>query len=89
MEISNGVRKKKKTYRRTAEPKKRHPMGRTALACLGIGVCLVLLCSCLSFNICDWPSRFADPHNSPNTMSATPRYLPTINVAPSDLTVGT
>jgi len=59
------VRKKKKTYRRAAEPKKRHPMGRTALACLGIGVCLVLLCSCLSFNICDWPSRFADPHNSP------------------------
>jgi len=33
--------------------------------CLGIGVCLVLLFSCLSFNIADWPSRYAQPHNEP------------------------
>ena len=27
----------------------------------------MLLCSCLSFNIGDWPSGFAYPHNSPTT----------------------
>jgi S-DNA-T family DNA segregation ATPase FtsK/SpoIIIE len=32
---------------------------------IGIFVCLVLLCSCLSFDIGDWPSRFEYPHNSP------------------------
>jgi len=37
----------------------------TALAALGIGVCLVLLCSCITFNIGDWPSRFVYPHNDP------------------------
>ena len=35
------------------------------MRCFGIGVCLVLLCSCLSFDIGDWPSGFAYPHNSP------------------------
>jgi S-DNA-T family DNA segregation ATPase FtsK/SpoIIIE len=35
------------------------------MRCFGIGVCLMLLCSCLSFNIGDWPSGFAYPHNSP------------------------
>ena len=33
--------------------------------CLGIAGLLFLLCSCLSFDIFDWPSRFAYPHNSP------------------------
>jgi S-DNA-T family DNA segregation ATPase FtsK/SpoIIIE len=28
-------------------------------------VCLFLLCSCLSFDIGDWPSRFVYPHNVP------------------------
>jgi len=28
-------------------------------------VLLVLLCSCLSFDIADWPSRYAYPHNQP------------------------
>jgi DNA segregation ATPase FtsK/SpoIIIE, S-DNA-T family len=36
-----------------------------ALECLGIAVALVLLCSCVSFNIGDWPSRFVWPHNEP------------------------
>ncbi len=36
-----------------------------ALECLGIGLSLLLLCSCVSFNIGDWPSRFAYPHNDP------------------------
>ena len=35
-----------------------------AMAALGICVCLILLCSCLTFNIGDWPSRFVYPHNS-------------------------
>jgi len=36
-----------------------------AIRCLGIGVCLILLCSCLSFDIGDWPSKFVYPHNQP------------------------
>jgi S-DNA-T family DNA segregation ATPase FtsK/SpoIIIE len=32
---------------------------------IGIFICLVLLCSCLSFDIGDWPSSFEYPHNSP------------------------
>jgi len=38
----------------------------TALEFLGIGLSLLLLCSCLSFDIGDWPSRFAYPHNDPS-----------------------
>ena len=38
---------------------------RRATECLGIGVLLVLLCSCVSFNIGDWPSKFVYPHNDP------------------------
>jgi len=36
-----------------------------AVRCFGIAVVLVLLCSCVSFDIGDWPSRFVYPHNSP------------------------
>ncbi len=36
-----------------------------AAECLGIAAALVLLCSCISFNIGDWPSRFVWPHNEP------------------------
>ena len=39
---------------------------RKAVELLTIGVLLVLLCSCLSFDICDWPSKFAYPHNNPS-----------------------
>ncbi len=38
---------------------------RIAVACVGIAALLLLLCSCVSFDIGDWPSRFAYPHNSP------------------------
>jgi len=34
-----------------------------AVECLGIALLLVLLCSCLSFDIGDWPSKFVYPHN--------------------------
>jgi S-DNA-T family DNA segregation ATPase FtsK/SpoIIIE len=37
-----------------------------ALLCLGVGLCLVLLFSCLSFDIADWPSQYAHPHNEPS-----------------------
>ncbi|MHC4616655.1 MAG: FtsK/SpoIIIE family DNA translocase [Planctomycetota bacterium] len=36
-----------------------------ALECLGIAAVLLLLCSCVSFDIGDWPSRFVYPHNQP------------------------
>jgi len=58
-------RVKKKKYKRAAKNKARSPISRTALRYIGIFVCLVLLCSCLSFDIGDWPSRFEYPHNSP------------------------
>jgi S-DNA-T family DNA segregation ATPase FtsK/SpoIIIE len=59
------VVKKKKSYKRASEGQTSPSGARTALVCLSIGVCLVVLCSCLSFDIGDWPSRFAYPHNSP------------------------
>ena len=38
---------------------------RVAVLCLGMGALLVLFCSCLSFDIADWPSRYVYPHNQP------------------------
>jgi S-DNA-T family DNA segregation ATPase FtsK/SpoIIIE len=38
---------------------------KTAAGFIGIAVLLVLLCSCVSFNIGDWPSKYVYPHNSP------------------------
>ena len=38
-----------------------------AVEFLGIAVLLVLLCSCVSFDIGDWPSSFVYPHNAPST----------------------
>ena len=65
MKVSNGVKKKKRSYKRKNQRKKTHSGVRTAFACVGIMACLVLLCSCLSFDIGDWPSGFMYPHNSP------------------------
>jgi S-DNA-T family DNA segregation ATPase FtsK/SpoIIIE len=39
---------------------------RKALECVGMAISLLLLCSCLSFDIGDWPSRFVYPHNDPS-----------------------
>ena len=36
-----------------------------AVECLAIALLVVLLCSCVSFDIGDWPSSFVYPHNSP------------------------
>jgi len=38
-----------------------------ALECVGIAAALLVLCSCLSFDIGDWPSRFVYPHNRPTS----------------------
>ena len=38
---------------------------KTAVHCVGLAVLLMLFCSCVSFNICDWPSLYAYPHNNP------------------------
>jgi S-DNA-T family DNA segregation ATPase FtsK/SpoIIIE len=61
---SNGV-KKKKTYKKAAKHQARGSISRTSLRWIGIFLCLVLLCSCLSFDIGDWPSGFEYPHNNP------------------------
>ncbi|MHC4185264.1 MAG: FtsK/SpoIIIE family DNA translocase [Planctomycetota bacterium] len=37
-----------------------------ALEFAGMAVLLLLLCSCVSFDIGDWPSRFVYPHNHPS-----------------------
>ncbi len=36
-----------------------------AIQCFGIAVLLVFLCSCLSFDMGDWPSSYVYPHNKP------------------------
>ena len=51
-EVFNGV-KKRRTKKKAVE-------------CLGLAGLLVLLCSCISFDIGDWPSRFVYPHNEPS-----------------------
>jgi len=57
--------KRKKSYKNISENKVALSQALMAAEFLGIGVCLVLLCSCASFNIGDWPSKFVYPHNNP------------------------
>ncbi|MBN2137098.1 MAG: DNA translocase FtsK 4TM domain-containing protein [Sedimentisphaerales bacterium] len=56
---------KKRSYRKKAEREKVHAGVRVAFGCVGIVACFVLLCSCVSFDIGDWPSPFVSPNNSP------------------------
>ena len=55
--------------RARAGVKKRHYMGSRplvkAVGCLGVAGLLLVLCSCVSFDIGDWPSRYIWPHNDP------------------------
>jgi len=44
---------------------KRKRSYKTAVECLAIAGLVILLCSCISFDIGDWPSRFVYPHNKP------------------------
>ncbi|MBN1973318.1 MAG: DNA translocase FtsK 4TM domain-containing protein [Sedimentisphaerales bacterium] len=57
---------------RTKKPKKQNKKGQltrsvahTAWICIAIGLCLFLLCSCFSFDIGDWPSKYVQPNNNP------------------------
>ncbi len=59
------MRRKKSSYKGVAEQRKGRLGTPRAALCLGIGVCLVLLCSCISFDIGDWPSKFVYTHNDP------------------------
>lgn len=47
---------------------KKHKSQRVATAAkwLAVAVLVVLFCSCLSFDMGDWPSRYAYPHNKPS-----------------------
>lgn len=58
-------KKKKRSYKRKTQRQKTHAGVRIALACIGIMASLVLLGSCLSFDIGDWPSPFVAPNNAP------------------------
>jgi len=44
---------------------KKNTRSRTAFSLLAVAIGLMLICSCLSFDIFDWPSRYGYPHNSP------------------------
>jgi len=41
------------------------PGAKAAALCLGIGLCLMLLFSCMSFDIADWPSPYVVPVSNP------------------------
>jgi len=57
--------KKKKSYKKVSKSETPRFGIKTALLCIGVGACLIILCSCLSFDIGDWPSRFVSPNNNP------------------------
>ena len=58
------VSRKKKSKKPAA--KARHAAGaQAAVLCFGIVFSTVLLFSCFSFNIADWPSQYVYPHNDP------------------------
>jgi DNA segregation ATPase FtsK/SpoIIIE, S-DNA-T family len=55
----------RKKNNRISQGERTRSVARITLTCLGIGVCIFLLCSCYSFDIRDWPSTFAYPQNQP------------------------
>jgi S-DNA-T family DNA segregation ATPase FtsK/SpoIIIE len=48
---------------------KRKPRSGTALNLSAVAILLVMVCSCASFDIFDWPSNFGFPHNDPPSNS--------------------
>jgi len=54
--------RRKKRVSRTARDRKSYTI---AANCVGIAAGVMLLLSCISFDIGDWPSRFVYPHNCP------------------------
>ena len=55
----------KKTKRKKTKNTGGRSVLHTAWICIAIGLCLFLLCSCYSFDIGDWPSRYVQPNNRP------------------------
>jgi hypothetical protein len=45
--------------------KKKTEAYRIAAGCVGVAALAILFCSCISFDIGDWPSRFVYPNNAP------------------------
>ncbi|MBN2271333.1 MAG: DNA translocase FtsK 4TM domain-containing protein [Sedimentisphaerales bacterium] len=58
------MKKKRRSYKKNVQQKRTYAGVRTAFACVGIMACLVLLGSCLGFDIGDWPSPFVAPNNA-------------------------
>ena len=58
---------KKRSYKKVSKVERTRSVTRTASGCFWIALCLFLLFSCLSFNINDWPSKYAHPHNNPTS----------------------
>lgn len=56
---------RKKTNSRISKGQRTRSVARISLTCISIGIFLFLLCSCFSFDIGDWPSRFVYPQNKP------------------------
>jgi S-DNA-T family DNA segregation ATPase FtsK/SpoIIIE len=56
---------KKKSYKKISKNKTSRFAAYAALLCIAIGTCLIILCSCLSFDIGDRPSKFVFPPNNP------------------------
>ncbi len=55
----------KKKKEKNSKSKRTRSVAHTAWICIAIGLCLFLLCSCFSFDIRDWPSKYAHPNNNP------------------------
>ncbi len=59
------MKKKKRSKKRTSKSGAAGAGVKIGAQCFLVGVLLVLFCSCLSFDIADWPSPYAYPHNKP------------------------
>jgi len=59
------VKRNKRSREKKAGQRSFGANARVALLCLGVGLCVVLLFSCMSFAIGDWPSPYVQPHNDP------------------------
>ncbi len=57
--------KTKKPNKKKTKVQLTSSVANTAWICIAIGICLFLLCSCISFNIGDWPSNYVQPNNNP------------------------
>jgi S-DNA-T family DNA segregation ATPase FtsK/SpoIIIE len=59
------VARKYRSRKKEAEQAETSSGLKVAIQCFGVLSAIVLFFSCLSFNLSDWPSRYAYPHNQP------------------------